>query len=290
MTSTNSIEDRIKDRYAGLSAKLRTAADFVAENPVEVASRSLRSVAQTSGVSPATFSRLARALGYEDYEQLRESGRIAVGQKLVPFSERARALRARGKGRQTADFIHRQAAACATNIAYLEQNVSVDELEAAVEALHRASSVLLIASMGSAGLLDYFGYQANWFKSNWSISGRHGVSTAALLSRMSPGDVVLVLVKTPYARRSMMALCEARKKALTTIVLTDSHASPAMEFADHAFVVPSESPNFFSSYAATMVLLETMMGMLMNKAGPEAEARVGATEDQIRRLGENWLD
>ena len=58
MDAIVSIEDRISAQYGELSTKLRTAADYVAAHPVEVATRSLRSVAQSSGVSPATFSRL----------------------------------------------------------------------------------------------------------------------------------------------------------------------------------------------------------------------------------------
>jgi len=290
VAAAETIEDRISEHYAELSTKLRTAADFVAGHPVDVATRSLRSVAQTSGVSPATFSRLARVLGYADYEALREAGRAAVGQKLIPFSERARSLRQPERRSEAADLLHEQARACIANIAYIDQNLSADRLEAAAEALHRAGTVLLLGSMGSAGLIDYLGYQAQWITSNWHVAGRNGTSTAAILSRMGPDDALFVLVKTPYAARSVNALRAARDKAVATIVVTDSHAAPALRFADHAFVVPTVSPNFFSSYAATLVLFEALVTLLLTKAGPEAEDRILAMEDQVRRLGENWSE
>ncbi|MEM1313631.1 MAG: MurR/RpiR family transcriptional regulator [Pseudomonadota bacterium] len=285
MTAAASIEDRISDAYGDLSAKLRTAADYVAGHPVEVATRSLRSLAQTSGVSPATFSRLARALGFADYEEMREAGRAAVGAKLAPFSERARALRGDG---DAADLLHRQAGACVSNIAYLEQNTPAERLEAAADALHAAPKVLLIASLGSTGVLDAFGYQAGWFKPGWRVAGRDGASAAASLSRMAPGDVVFALIKTPYARRTMTALETARANGLTTVVVTDGHGSPALGFADHGFVVPTDGANFFSSYVATMVLLETIMAMLLRKSGDDAERRIRDTEDHLDRMGENW--
>ena len=156
MTAAATIEDRISDAYGDLSAKLRTAADYVAGHPVEVATRSLRSLAQTSGVSPATFSRLARALGVADYEEMREAGRAAGGAKLAPCSERARARRGDGGAADAADLLHRQAGACISNIAYLEQNTPAEKLEAAAEALHKAPKVLLLASLGSSGVLDAF--------------------------------------------------------------------------------------------------------------------------------------
>ncbi|MEM9047808.1 MAG: MurR/RpiR family transcriptional regulator [Pseudomonadota bacterium] len=282
------VEARIGAKYAGLSARLRSAADYLAAHPVELATRSLRALAQSSGVSPATFSRLARALGYADYEALREAGRQAVGRKVVPFSERAQQLQRRGDGRPRVDLLDQQVRACGANIAYLGQNLSAAQLNAAVTALHAAPTVMLIAAMGSAGILDYFGYQAQWFRSNWVVAGRDGMSTAATLSRMQPGDAVLGLVKAPYAQHSMATLEAARRKGLSTIVLTDAHASPALTYADHSFVLPTDSANFFSSYAATLVLLEAMISMLLQRAGPTAEQRIRDTEELTSRLGENW--
>ena len=57
-------KDRVAAGYAGLSPQLRRAADFVAANGQEVATRSLRQVAAAAGVTPPTLSRLARALGH----------------------------------------------------------------------------------------------------------------------------------------------------------------------------------------------------------------------------------
>ena len=56
-----SLEERIADRYTDLSGQLRKAADYTMSHPIDVASRSLRNLSQTANVSPATFSRLARA-------------------------------------------------------------------------------------------------------------------------------------------------------------------------------------------------------------------------------------
>ena len=94
MQETATIEERISRTYADLSDKLQVTATYVTDNPVDIATRSLRSLAATSGVSPATFSRLARALGYQDYEEMREDARAAMNQKMASFSERAHALRA----------------------------------------------------------------------------------------------------------------------------------------------------------------------------------------------------
>lgn len=280
------IEDRVSAKYSDLSAKLQTAASYVVANPVDVATRSLRSVAQSSGVSPATFSRLARVLGFEDYEALREAGRLAVGERIIPFADRAEALL--HDDLDADSFLHRQATTCTQNIALLDQTIDGERLQDAVDALHAAGKVLLIGALGSAGIVDFFAYQAQFFSQNWSVAGRSGASIAASYAQMAPGDAVIVLTKSPHAEQSMRALQAAHQNEFRTIVLTDSHSSPAIQFADHAFVIPTETANFFSSYAATLVLIETMMSMLVAKVGPEAEARIRATEEQTKRLGVSW--
>ncbi|WP_282063473.1 MurR/RpiR family transcriptional regulator [Roseobacter litoralis] len=282
------VQDRISGSYADLSDKLRVAAKFVSENPAEIATRSLRSVAQSSGVSPATFSRLARALGYRDYEQLREEGRLVVERQMSPFSERAAKLRAQAGKEQGRALLEHQSAACIANVEKLVASVNRDALERAVRQIDEAKTVLLVGSMGSAGVIDYLGYMGQWFKQNWKVAGRNGIELSATLSWINEGDVVVGLVKAPYARRTVAALKAAQDRGAKTVVISDSPTSPALQFANHSFIVATQSPQFFSSYAATLVLLETIISMLIARAGPDAEEQIRAAEQTIERLGENW--
>ncbi len=288
MNQADTIQDRINGAFAGLSGQQQVAAKYVVENPLEVATRSLRSVASISGVSPATFSRLARTLGYDDYEQLREDGRELVERKISPFSERAHALRVAASDQGLAAILQHQAAACVSNIEDLQRSIDVSRLDAAVQCLHDARTVLLVGAMGSAGVMDYFGYMAHWFKANWKVVGRNGTELSPSISRLVPGEVVFALSKAPYARRTIAALQVAKEAGATTIVITDSPMSPALQFADYGFVTATDSPQFFSSYVATMVLMEAIVSMLLARAGPEAEEMIRAAEIQIDRLGENW--
>ncbi|MEO1549713.1 MAG: MurR/RpiR family transcriptional regulator [Pseudomonadota bacterium] len=290
MTATATLEERVSQSYTGLSDKLRLAADYVVENPFEVATRSLRAVASTSGVSPATFSRLARALGYDDYEQMREEGRVAMGQQMVSFADRALALTQSSKPPDAGDILRGQSVACMTNIEALSHRISADRLDRAVEALHTARQVLLIGSLGSTGFVEYFAYLAQWFKGSWHVAGRNGTALAAAVAKLDRSDAMVAISKAPYARRTVSALRSAHEAGITTVLITDSHTSPALVFADHSFIVSTDSPQFFSSYAATLVLIETIVTLLLTKEGEGAEDLIRATEHQIHALGETWSE
>ncbi len=287
MGETSSIEDRVASHYADLSARLRDAADFVVNNPVEVATRSLRSVSAASGVSPATLSRLARVLGYDSYEDLREQTRNAVGTRVISFSEKAALLKSQGSPQSMLD---RQAAACIDNIAALGRSIDRDRLARAVDAMGRARNVILFGAFGSTGIVEYMAYLAHYFATNWTLAGRMGASLGAALAAIGPDDVLLIVTKTPYANRAVTAAQVARRHGAQTIVITDGHACPAIRHASFHFIVPSDSPQFFSSYVATLTLLETMIAMLVAQSEQDPAARIREVEERNRSLGEFWAD
>lgn len=288
MPDSPSIEDKIAAEYGDLSAKLRDAADYVAAHPVDVATRSLRSISASSGLSPATFSRLARALGFDSYEEMRELSRSAVGRRYVSFSEKVRRLQEEAETGRQPPFLTRQASACAANIEAMTRLIDPARLEAAVDRLHRAKNVVLFGALGSTGVVEYMAYMGNYFAANWRLAGRMGASLATAMADLTDKDALVLLTKPPFARRSIRAAEMAAEQGAFVVVITDTHTCPALKSADAGFILPSDSPQFFSSYAASLVLAETIVGMLAARAGPGAKARIEEVEARNHRLEEFW--
>ncbi|QFT32968.1 MurR/RpiR family transcriptional regulator [Roseibium porphyridii] len=277
------IRTAISANYAELSDTLRVAADYIAENQVEIATRSLRSVASASGVSPASYTRLARALGFSDYEALREQARSEISRRgSGSFQDKARKLQSYADQ----PLLPRQVSACIDNIKALVDDIDPSTLDATVKQLERSRRIILIGALASAGFTDYFAYLAKWFDDRWIVAGRNGATLGSTLAGVSSKDTVIVISKHPYAHRSVRAAEVAAASGAKVVVLTDSHAFPGLQFADFHFVQRTESPHFFSSYAATLVLIETITGMLVARAGSDAEARIQDVEKHNRLLDE----
>lgn len=280
--SQPSVQASIAENYDQLSGALRLSADFIVNNGFEVATRSLRSIAAESDLSPSSFSRLARAIGFEDYEQLRDRARDELAESAHAFTTKAQQLH------DDADvpFLPRQVQACVSNIQSLLIDIGENELEAAVDSLVAAKKVTIIGSLSSAGFADYFAYLTSWFDGSWSVAGRNGVTLGSTLSRLKKGDVVIVISKAPYAKRAVLATKMAAERGATIILLTDSHTFPAIKHAKHVFMQKVESPQFFSSYAATLVLIETLTGMLLARAGKKAINEIKSVIDVNQELDE----
>ncbi len=280
-----SFEQRLARKYQGLSARLREAGDFVAANPVDVATRSLRSVAHDAGLAPATFSRLARVLEYENFEQVREVMRGKIGRRVNSFADRADRLRHDHEA-GTLDFFQEHRRACLRNLETLEDTIDLGQLDRAVDHLYAARRVLVLGELGSAGIAEYMLYMARFLSDDWHLADRMGASLGSGLAGLRKGDALVIVTKPPFARKALLAAEIARQSGVFVIVITDSHTCPALRHADAGFIVASDSPHFYSSYVATVFLVETIIGMLAGRVGPEATDRIADIENRNRRLEE----
>lgn len=285
MSNVDSFQDKISERYSQLSDTLKIAADFIIANPLDVASRSLRSIATNAGISPASFSRLAKALGYESYEELREDSRRTVSDKFEPMSDRAKRLRASHQN-PTFDIITEQREIIRSNIDAMFSELNGEHLEMVSKAMLCARKVHLVGALGSAGLLDQFAYMAGWFLQNWHVTGRDGNTLASTLANLTEDDVVVVLSMAPFAKRSVLAAKIAMEKKAKVIVVTDSHKFPGLRYANEHFLIRSESSNFFSSYAAVIALFETMISMMVSLSGKTADVAISKMEETNQKLEE----
>lgn len=281
-------EKKMATEYNALSQQLRVAADFVLANPVDVATRSLRSISTSSGLAPATFSRLARALGFETYESLREVARDAIHQKVSTFSAKAGELQEREQSGEHAPFFVRQSKACIANIAALAGVIDAQMLETAVERMHKAKTVLLLGALGSTGIVEYMSYLTNFYTNKFRFASCLGASIGSIMADINEQDAILIVTKPPFAKQAIQAAEMAKSQGVFVTVITDTPKCPALAFADASFIVSTESPQFFSSYAATIVLIESIIGMLVARAGPAAQTRISEVEARNHRLDELW--
>lgn len=279
-----SFEQQLSGKYASLSAKLKEAADYVVSNPIDVATRSLRSISKDAGLSPATFSRMSNALGYDTYEDLRDVLRKSIKPKSAT-TERLEALQLR-HSEGDHGFMERHVLESSRNISELGASLDQVQLEACVDKLHAARRVLVIGTLGSTGVAEYLTYSASFIASNWSMASQVGASLASGLEGLSDQDVLIVITKPPFSSMSVNAAREAHDAGAFVIVITDTHTCPALMYAAATFIVPTASQHFFSSYAATLVLAEIIVGMLASRTGPRARQRIRDVEDRNHRLGE----
>ncbi|MCW2483667.1 MurR/RpiR family transcriptional regulator, partial [Candidatus Symbiopectobacterium sp. NZEC135] len=80
------IDERLRSRYSTLSGQEQRIADFIFTHFDDVIGYNSAELAQLSGVSKATVSRLFKRLGYASYREVREELRT-LRQSGMPLAE-----------------------------------------------------------------------------------------------------------------------------------------------------------------------------------------------------------
>lgn len=280
------LSDRILPRLATLSPKLQKAALYVVEHPEEVATRSLRQVARATDMSAPTFSRLAEVLDFDSYDDLRAACLSELRVQKQSYAAKAKALQDDAADDDSGGaFIVHQANATISNINALVNTVDAAAIEAAATKIAKARKVVLLGMMSSRPFVDYAAYVASMAFSNWEVYGSGAGVDAALLADIGPQDVVLAISAAPYAARTIEVAGHFKDAGAHVIAITDAYASPLCHDASAVFLVANDTPQFFTSHAATLVLLESLIGLVVRKSGPQVGDRIARVEARAHEIG-----
>ena len=274
--SQEEVLQRLLQDFNQLPGQLQICARYVIDHPHEVGLQSMRTLALNADVQPNSFVRLARHLGFEGYEAMRERFRDFVRGGVGSSPDRIRWLQEMDrKGGSTAIF-GSMAEACLDNTEKMFAQQSVEDLDKAVDWMISARRVYVLG-LGLAYPLAYnFWYVARMGFEHFILSPRHGSLPSDDIVRMDRSDCLLAMTFQPYRRDTLDAVRLARKAGAKVIGVTDSNASALCREADLGLVSPTHTPQFFHSNSAVTALLESLCALLVVRGGESASKSVEA--------------
>ncbi len=285
------LKEHLARHFSELSPQLQRAARYVSDHPEDVAMRSLRQVAHKSGLSPPTYSRLARAIGFDQYEELRDSCRNEMRQTQLSLADRAALLNDsndNGLRKGRGSFATKHALTAVSGIQELLTDLDTDLLADAADHLAQADRVFLIGSMSSRTMIEYLAYMAHMATTNWQVVGQGASSAPAMLAGIGKNDAVLAIAVSPYANDTVKTVQFAVTAGASATIITDDLLSPILKHAKFGFLTPTKSPQFFPSYVAILTLLEILAGMVVRRLGKEGQKRINAVERTSHAIGDYW--
>lgn len=275
--SAKEVTEALAKLFPELPPALQAAARFIIDNPREVGVKSMRAIAGKASVHPNAFVRLARQIGFEGYDDLRERFRdFLVSNDLGGFGDRARWLQDMAAEGGSSAIVSEMAEALADNLerGFVKQDIRT--LESVCDAILGARQVYVLG-MGSAySLAHQFWYVSRMALGHLSPVPRHGSQPIDDVALIGKEDLLLALTFQPYRSETMDAVRLARRRGAKVIGITDSMTSPLAREADQALICPTSTPQFFESHAAVTGLLETLIALLVSRAGKEAQGRIEA--------------
>jgi len=279
------ILDRLADDLFSFPAELRKVASYILDNPNEVGVASARGLARAAGAQPNSVVRLARRLGFAGHDALRAVFQDEIRQGASRFPDRAKWLRALSAEGRLGGLFADMAESAIANIEETFAGTDAGRMQAAAQAICGARTVFVLGVGINHTIARNFTYLADMAVDTMRTVPKDGTLAVDEVARAGPNDVLIAMTFHPYRVEVVEAVALARRQGVTVIGISDSAASPIVIGSDHAFVVPTESPQFFTSTFSLLALMETLMAFVVAEAGTDVVANIRNFHQRRLELG-----
>ncbi|MBZ9810397.1 MurR/RpiR family transcriptional regulator [Mesorhizobium sp. BR1-1-9] len=275
---------RLLESFETMPRQLRAAAQWVLDNPRDVALLSMRVQAQRAGVTPASMTRLAQRMGFDGYDSLRDlyAEQLRRGEK--EFLGKAEALMARRKRGGDGALAFELAETLERHMAKLCDPATLEAVTRAAAVLAGAKRIYALGYRSSYPVACHFAYVYGLAGGAVRLLDGVGGTGPDPLWEAGAGDVLLAISVKPYTRAAVELVDYARSRALEIVAITDSVVSPLVNRAGAVIIVPTESPSFFHTMAPAFAIAETLAAILAAAAGDRALAAMRDVERQFDTL------
>ena len=253
-TRPSSLDDLLavlERERSNLPKRLGQCADFIMENPDQVALGTVAEIASGAGVSPSAMMRFAQALGFEGYSDMQRLFRATIRRDLPDYSSRLKRLQESGAGSPSAllaEFVE----AGRSSLEALAGSVDPRTLDISVEQLARAKLIHIKGMRRAFPVASYMAYAFEKMEIPSFLHQNTGGLDAS--SALGAGDAALAVTFAPYSEETLRFISTTSRKGLPTIVITDKRtAAPSGENIQQIFVTEVDF-GAFRSLSATLTV------------------------------------
>ncbi|NUP73645.1 MAG: MurR/RpiR family transcriptional regulator [Sinomonas sp.] len=268
------IYDRIDAVYATLPPRAQRVADTVLDNLGDIGTYSVAELAELSGTSTATVSRLFSSLGFQDFAEVKNHVRALRGGG-VPLGAAPSPVDGSERFRVELDNIRR--------VSELLQGGLLDRVS---EAIATAGTVLVLGLRSSYPVAMRLRESLAQLRPRVILAPQPGQSLGEELAHVGAGDVVLVV---GYRRRASSFGDIMRflpTTGATTVLIADSTARRYSPFADMWVDCPIDGVGAFDSYAAAMSAATQITDAVLEHLGAKGKRSVMRIAQSFESLGE----
>lgn len=261
------IANLIKGSYEGLPPQLKVAARWLVDHPAEVALLSMREQARRARVPPATLTRLAKRLGFDGFERLKELFAAQVRGKPESFTGREEELLERREIEGDGVLISDTIKALHGHLSEFARPAAVAVLAAAADLMAEARQIFCIGLRSSFPAAHLMYYVGSLLGSPTILIDGIGDTANDALRSVAPGDVILAITVSPYSRHTMEVAEFAVSHGAKLVALTDSELSPIAKLSEIVISVQTEAPSFFHTMTPAFAAVECLVELIAARRG-----------------------
>lgn len=266
-----------------LSKSQQGLARIALEDPAGVARLTITDYAERAGTSPASVTRLSRALGLDSYAQLRME--LALAGRQIEQEGGGQISGDLAPDAALTDVVDALADMDARSIHETARMIDLDGLEELIDAVSGAGHVYAMGNGSAHAAAVYLELKLRSLGVATSTF-RDMASAIIGISLARPDDVVVVVTPTGIARESVPMLTEANRRGCVTVAITGNSRSAAAEIAQHCLVtVQAESrlrTGVLSSMIASLFLSDCISSGLVIRRHDRSVSALAAVDEAMR--------
>lgn len=252
----------IHERHEQMSKTYQRIAEYLTQNPNDVAVQSVNAIAAHCGIHASSFVRFAQSLGYAGFKDLQALFQKRLSTAAPGFEARISALKDELHLREDKSQVGFLRDLVVRDIASLQDllaTVKPEELEAASALIEGAETVFLVGQLRSEPVVNLLRYILTMLGKRCVLLDASGGLATHMARTMGDRDVLIAVSFRFYANEVVNIVEESAKAGVPIIAISDSTLSPLMKSARILFPVPEHDYTFSRSLAAPMCLAQALM-------------------------------
>ncbi|ENR9722125.1 MurR/RpiR family transcriptional regulator HpxU [Klebsiella aerogenes] len=272
------LDERLKAQYASLSPQEQRVADFIVDHFDDLISYNSAELAQLSGVSKATVSRLFKRLGYEKYRDMRDELRT-LRQSGMPLTDHREAV----QGNTLLARHYKQEMA---NLTQWVNALDARQFAEAINALVKARRVVIIGMRNSWPLALHLRQQLLQARGQVVVLPQPGQSLSEELVDLCEEDIVVVMAfrRRPRIIRPLMQ--QLQQRGVPQLLICEPQAHSLFPLACWQLSAPLDSVSAFDSYASANSLINLLANALLHEILDSGRPRIHDIATLYQQLDE----
>lgn len=249
---------RIQASYPSLTRTQKRIAEYLMQNADKACFLSLKDLSNTVEASEVTVINFARALGYDNYTELKTKLQQYIGEKLSPSEKIATAISSLQEGGLD-EIIEQEHETFNHMLKLLEK----DDIKSAVALLKQCNRVYTVSGNISKIVSDFLKVRlTNLGLDVVHFELGHISDMASQLLKVDQNDVFIIVSFPQYSTRIITLVEYLSRRGNKMICITDKVTAPVAKHATVTFACPTYSPVFYNSITAPIALANILVSAL----------------------------
>ena len=249
-----SLRDLVVAEHGRLPKRLAQVAQFVLDNPDEVALGTSAKIAQMAEVQPSTLVRFGQALGFAGFSDLQALLRERLRERWSDYGDRVRALQLDDETAAPPDLLDRFAQTAMNSLERLRASIRAEDMNLATQVLAGARTTYVLGQRRSFPVATYLTYAFQKLEHQVVLLDNTGGTIMEQAAFISPEDALLAISFTPYSQVTIDIANRVQQMGVPIVAISDSAFSPLASIAKVWLEVVETDLAGFRSLSATLCL------------------------------------